>query len=173
MPGCSTTQKILRLTEAISSGLDRKWSTVAVFLDISKPCNTTWHMGLLYKLTHMGLPGELITVIDSYLAHRSFRVRMDGALSAWKPMFAGVPQDSTLSPMLYNLYTSDIAKSIRTELAVHADDICIYDQQKNVGFAHLAVQRHLNVIGRWAADWRINISAQKTKAVFFSKKTRL
>jgi len=173
MPGCSTTQQLLRLTEAISAGLDRKWTTIAVFLDISKAYDSAWHTGLVYKLIHMGLPGELIKVIDSYLAHRAFRVRMDGAVSEWKPMLAGVPQGSTLSPMLYNLYTSDIPKSTRTELAVYADDICIYNQHKSVRFAHLAVQRHLNEIGRWAAEWRIKISAEKTKAVIFSKKTRL
>ena len=63
--------------------------------------------------------------------------------------------------------------STRTELAVYADDICIYDQQKSVRFAHLAVQRHLDEIGRWAAEWSIKISAEKSKAVIFSKKTRL
>jgi hypothetical protein len=40
-------------------------------------------------------------------------------------------------------------------------------------FAHLAVQRHLNEIGRWANEWRININVEKTKAVIFSKRTRL
>ena len=35
------------------------------------------------------------------------------------------------------------------------------------------MQRHLYEIGKWAAKWRINISAKKTKAVVLSKKTRL
>ena len=75
--------------------------------------------------------------------------------------------------MLCNLYTSDIPKSTRTELAVYADDICINDQQKRARFAHLAVQRHLQEIGRWATEWRIEISAEKTKALIFSKRTWL
>ena len=98
--------------------LDRKCPTVAVFLDISYAYDSTWHAVLL-----MRVPGELINVIDSYIAYRSFRVQMDGAVSEWKQMLAGVSQGSTLSPMLYNLYISHIPKSIRTELAVCADDI--------------------------------------------------
>ena len=96
----------------------------------------------------MGLPGELIKVIDSYLAHRAFRVRMDGAVSKWKRTLVVEPVGYMLSPMLYNLYTSDILKSTRTELAVYADDIWNYDQQKRVRFAHLVLQPHLNEIGR-------------------------
>ena len=92
----------------------------------------------------MSVPEELVKVIDSYLAHRSFRVMMDGATSEWRLMLAGVPQGCTLSPMLYNLYTYDIPKSVQTELAVYADDICIYAKNKNLQYARLAVQHHLN-----------------------------
>jgi Reverse transcriptase (RNA-dependent DNA polymerase). len=88
-------------------------------------------------------------------------------------MLAGVPQGSTLSPLLYNLYTSDIPRSVRTELSVYADDIWIYHKNRSARFAHLAVQRHLNEIGRWTNEWRIEIKAENTKAVVFSKRTRL
>jgi Reverse transcriptase (RNA-dependent DNA polymerase). len=67
MPGCSTTQQLLRFTECISSGLDIKCSSVAVVLDISKACDSKWHTGLLYKLIQMRDPGELMKVTDSYL----------------------------------------------------------------------------------------------------------
>ena len=77
---------------------------------------------------------------------------MDNAVSGWRPMLAGVPQGSTLSPLLYNLYTSDIPRSVRTELSVYADDLCIYHKNRSARFAHLAVQRHLNKIGRWANE---------------------
>ena len=76
-------------------------------------------------------------------------------------MLAGVPQGSILSLMLYNLYTSDIPKSIVSELALYADDICIYDKTKNPKFAYLAVQHHLGEIGKWALKWRIKINSQK------------
>ena len=50
--------KLLRLTEAISSGLDRKWTTVAVFLNINKTYDSTWHTGIVYKHIHIGLPSS-------------------------------------------------------------------------------------------------------------------
>ena len=73
----STTQQLLLLTEYISSGLDRKCSTIAVFLDISEVYVSVWHSGFQYKLIQMRVPVKQIKVIGSYLAHKSFRVRMD------------------------------------------------------------------------------------------------
>ena len=55
-----------------------KWVTVAVFLDISKAYDSTWHTGLLLKLIQLNNPGALIKVIYSYLAHRLFSVKMGG-----------------------------------------------------------------------------------------------
>ena len=91
MPGCSTTHQLLRL----------KKSTAAVFLDISKAYDARWHTRLIYKLIKMNVSGKLIKVIDSFLAHRSFRVKIDNAKSGWKPMLAGVQRGSTLSPIFY------------------------------------------------------------------------
>ena len=66
----------------------------------------------------MNFPGELIRVIDSFLAQRSFGVKMDVVRSGGKPIVAGVPQGAILYPMLYNLYTSDIPCSVVSESAL-------------------------------------------------------
>ena len=81
MPGCSTTLQLPRLMEYITSGFERRWSTIAVFLDINKAYDSTWHSGLIYKFIQLKVPFTLITIIDSYLAQRSFRVKMEGAFS--------------------------------------------------------------------------------------------
>ena len=123
----------------------------------------------MYKIIQMYVSVELIKVIDSYLAHKLFRIKMNGAVSEWKSMLVVMPPGSTLYPMLYNIYTSIIPKSIRTELSVYVDDIWIYDQNKSRRFAHLTVQRLLGEVERWATIWRIRISAEEKnkKAVVF------
>ena len=168
--GCSVTHQLVRLTKCISTGFMQKQSTVAVFLDVSKAYDSTWPTGLLYKLSQMQIPSDLIFIIQSYLAQRSFRVKVDGARSSWRPMLAGVPQGSTLSPLLYNLYTADIPQTRTTEIAMYADDVCIYAKTKNLRFAHLAVQRHLSEVEEWAKKWRILINTEKTNCIVFSKK---
>jgi Reverse transcriptase (RNA-dependent DNA polymerase). len=106
--------QLTRLMEYVTSGFEKKMTTIAVFLNISKLYDSMWDTVLIYKLVSMNVPGELMRGIDSFLAQRSFRVKMDGVFSCWRPMLSGVPQGSLFSPLLYKLYISDIPKSIVT-----------------------------------------------------------
>jgi hypothetical protein len=47
----STTLQCVRLTDHVTLNFNNKMSTAAVFLDIEKAFDTTWHTGLLYKLS--------------------------------------------------------------------------------------------------------------------------
>jgi hypothetical protein len=73
-------------------------STAAVFLDIKKAFDETWHLGLLYKLSELKISTSLIKLINSFLSQREFRVSVEGELSSPMDIQAGVPQGSVLSP---------------------------------------------------------------------------
>ena len=100
---------------------------------------------------------------------RSLRQYTIIKLSELKPILAGVPQGSTLFPLLYNLYVLDIPKFIATELAIYADASMMGSTVQDL----LVVQQHLNEIGDWATQWPINNNTDKTKALIFSERTRL
>jgi retron-type reverse transcriptase len=78
--------------------------TAEVFLDIEKAFDTTWHPGLLYKLSVLEFPTSLIKLISSFLSQRKFGVSVEGEMFTPRKMQAGVPQGSVLSPTLYNIY---------------------------------------------------------------------
>jgi retron-type reverse transcriptase len=82
-------------------------STAAVFLDIEKAFDTTWHSGLIYKMSKFEFSTRLIQLISSFLSDRKFRVSVEGEMSTPRAMEAGVPQGSVLSPNLYNIYVND------------------------------------------------------------------
>jgi retron-type reverse transcriptase len=85
-------------------------STAAIFLDIERAFDTTWHTGLLYKLQKSEFSGNLIKLMSSFLSERKFRVSVEVEMSTPRYMEAGVPQGSVLSPTLYNLYINDTPK---------------------------------------------------------------
>ncbi|GBP77239.1 RNA-directed DNA polymerase from mobile element jockey [Eumeta japonica] len=74
---------------------------VAVLLDMEKIFDKMWHDGLIHKLLDTPLPPALISVVTGFLQRRSFCVAVDDVLSVPRPIRAGVPQGSYLSPELY------------------------------------------------------------------------
>jgi hypothetical protein len=101
-------------------------STAAVFLDIGKASDITWHTGLLYKLSEFQFPTSLVKLVSSFLSQRKSSVSMEGENSTPREMQAGLPQGSVLSSTLYNMYINDASKPSNTWylLALFADDTC-------------------------------------------------
>jgi hypothetical protein len=60
----STTLHCMRLADHVTLNFNNKMSTAAVFLDIEKAFDTTWHHGLLYKLSILELSTSVIKLIS-------------------------------------------------------------------------------------------------------------
>ncbi|GFU02601.1 probable RNA-directed DNA polymerase from transposon X-element [Trichonephila clavipes] len=126
----STLHPLLRLTENISEGFQKKKSTGAVFLDIQKAFDRVWINGLTFKLITFKIPHPLIHLIHSYLTNRSFRIRINETLSNEHSVSAGCPQGSLLGPLLFNLYINDIPDYSLTKINLYADDTAIHATYK-------------------------------------------
>jgi hypothetical protein len=84
----------------------------AVFLDIEKAFDTTWHTGLLYKLSKLDFSVSLIKLVSSFPYKRKFFVSVEGKMSTPRIMQARVPQGSFLSLTLFNMYVNDTPQAI-------------------------------------------------------------
>jgi hypothetical protein len=60
-----TTLQCVRLTDHVTLIFNN--NTAEVFLDIEKACDTTWYLGLLYKLPKSQLSVNLIKLISSFI----------------------------------------------------------------------------------------------------------
>lgn len=164
----STTHQLLRVSEDIIQGFERKCYSTAVFLDVAQAFDRVWHDGLLFKMREFGVPYYLLNIIKSFLLDRSFSVRVCGALSTTRPIKAGVPQGAILSPLLYNIYTSDMPTSPNVKSAIFADDTLLYSTHHNIETAILNVQGSLNNVTNWLLKWRISINPTKSEAKIFT-----
>ena len=50
----------------------------SVFLNISKAVDKVWNMGLLFKLESMGISGNLLNLMESFLSKGFQRVLLNG-----------------------------------------------------------------------------------------------
>jgi hypothetical protein len=130
-------------------------ATTAVFLDIKKAFDTTWHPGLIYKLSHFHFLFSLIKLISSLLSSRKFRFMIEGELSTPRNIQGGVPQGSVLSPILYNLCINDTPQTPRVYLALFADDMCLYSTDHEESYVLRKFQRGHTAMESWCERWNI------------------
>jgi hypothetical protein len=76
------------------------------------------------------------------------------------------------SPTLYNLYINDTPQTIGVNLALFADDTCLYATERKEGYVLRKVQRGLNSTSTWCERWNIKINEEKTQAIYFSHQRR-
>jgi hypothetical protein len=87
-------------------------------------------------------------------------------------MKAGVPQGSVLSPTLFNMYVNDTPPAIGVQLALFADDTCLYTSERKEGYVLRKRQRGLNSVEESSKRWNIKINEDKTQAIYFSHRIR-
>ena len=76
IPGHSFFQQLVSITHEIYNAFNCNPSLEVrgVFLDISKAFDKVWHGGLIYKLKHNGIAGDLLRLIESILSGSYQRV---------------------------------------------------------------------------------------------------
>ena len=171
--GHSTTLQVARVVSHAANKLNRKESAVAAFLDVSRAFDRVWHPGLLHKLLKTDTPFHVVRVLACFLRGRTFRVRVESVKSSSHSIAAGVPQGSTLSPALYSLYTNDIPVQQDTLLALYADDVALVTHSLNPVHAARKLQRALDLLPAWLAEWRLALNVSKTQCVSFGHHHRL
>ena len=169
----STEDQIAYLTQEVENGFQRKMKTIAVFVDLTKAFDKVWKEGLLLKLARKEIGGKMYRWIESYLFHRSARVKLDGQLSHLVKIKEGVPQGGVISPTLFTIFIDDIADAISKHVsrALHADDLAIWSSSEHITTATYRTQEALNKISQWAREWLVIINKTKTEATCFSLST--
>ena len=81
-------------------------------LDIAGAFDTVNHKRLLHILRQMGFPVWVVLWVKDWLTGRTATLRFDGKKAAPRPVRAGVPQGSPLSPILFILYISSLYQEL-------------------------------------------------------------
>ena len=99
--GDSCVNDLLPITDDIFHFFDNDLEARRVFMGIPKAFDKVWHDELLYKLKQNRIRDKLLCLLVDFLENRQQRVVLNGQLSSWTKVIAGLPQESILGPFCF------------------------------------------------------------------------
>ncbi|KAG2470177.1 RTBS polymerase, partial [Polypterus senegalus] len=158
-----TEDAIIYMLHRSLSHLDRGSGAVRImFLDFSSAFNTIQPLLLRDKLTEMGVDSHLVAWIVDYLTDRPQYLRLGNCRSDIVFSNTGAPQGTVLSPVLFNLYTSDFQyDSESCHVQKFTDDTaivgCIRSEQEE------EYRKLIKDFVKWCDSNHLHLNTSKTK----------
>ena len=138
-----------------------------VYFDIAKAFDTVSHSKLLYKLRCIGFSNEIIDWIETYLQDRTFRVRVNNCYSTPAYVSSGVPQGSTLGPLLFIIYINDLAQCVKSSSMLLFADDCKLIHQIRTHEDSVSLQLDIDAVVNWYSEWQLALNVDKSCVLCF------
>ena len=169
--GRSCETQLAGLVDELAKSLDNKGQTDLIILDFSKAFDKVPHKKLLYKLNQVGIDGNILKWIETFLTTRHQRVLLEGEMSADLSVTSGVPQGTVMGPLLFLLYINDMPNVVRSNVRLFADDAIIYREISNQDDS-LSLQKDLDALCEWSKAWQMSFNTTKCHAMHVTHKTK-
>lgn len=141
-------------------------------LDIEKAFDKVWLNGLNYKIFQLDLPILLQKFLCNYLSQRTYTIQNKGFNSFKFPSSAGIPQGSSLSPTLFNIFAGDIPLPVFNNSLIlsYADDVTILTTSNSVRHLTDKTNRELNSVISWQEKWLVKTNFTKSTSSIIGKR---
>ncbi|GIX76024.1 uncharacterized protein CDAR_443101 [Caerostris darwini] len=159
----STITAIHNVLEHHKAAEENKQMTCLISLDMSNAFNSVdWDI-LLKKIFSLNIPYYLKRIIHSFLEAR--QAQLDGHIKNYNN---GIPQGSSLGPILWNIYINDLLETNfgpHTKVQAFADDILIMLTAPASYHFTIRSQDVINIIQNWT---RLNLMTVNQQKSFFT-----
>ena len=170
----STATALLHATNEWYEKIDKGLLNGVVFLDLAKAFDTVDHNILLKKLEIHGVRGVSLQWFRSYLYHRSQFCLANNNLSDQHHLSCGVPQGSTLGPLLFLLYINDLPSSVScSNTRMYADDTSISVAALSSKDIESKLNSDLDKIKIWLEANRLSLNVSKSEFMLVGSSPRL
>ena len=107
-------------------------------------------------------------MLKSYLHNRSQYVQIGEDISSTQSIKYGVPQGSTLGPLMFSLYINDLLSATTFHTRLYADDTALFMFDKNLCTLSKRVNDELVNIDNWLKSNKLTPNYTKTKFMIIS-----
>ena len=176
--GHSCETLLLKFQDDIINEVSRNKFVAVLLLDLSAAFDAIDHTLLLKKLkTLYGINDKALKWFESYLSGRTFSVKIRKSESSIEIVLYGVPQGSILGPILFILYTKELASIVRRhnmQLHLYADDSTIYmsldpANVTDIELTIFTIQSCIKDVKEWMTANYMKLNEGKTQLIIFGK----
>ena len=181
IPGNRTSDALLILYNLIDYYCHKnKKHIFGCFVDFQKAFNNIPRYNLFQKLLNQGINGKIYNCIVNLYTEDKACTKVGKSISNFFNMSQGVKQGCILSPLLFNIYLSDLQQNIEKEgndpveispaetlgCIIWADDILLLSKSE------LGLSNMLSTLKTFTEKNGMKINTTKTKAMIFNKNRR-
>ena len=174
-PSYSCHTALTRLVDSWLNNINIKKLTGVVYLDLSKAFDLINHEILLKKLRFYVMNENAIQLIRSFLSNRTQQVISNGIVSNTSISKLGVPQGSTLGPLLFSVFINDLPIAItskKVETDLFADDGTLHAADKNINMVNVELQLALNQVTEWCSLNDMIMNPSKTESMVITTRQK-
>ena len=141
-------------------------------LDLLKAFDTVNHKILISKLENYGVRENSLKLINDYLTNRKQVFHVNNTYSDQQSIVCGVPQGSTLGPLLLSIYVNDQPKASKFETQLFAEDTALFPFDEHLKTLNKDVNYELHNIEAWLNVNKLSLNYSKTKYLLIKPKTK-
>ena len=176
-------ENVFTLKAAVDVRLRKKNRKLfAFFIDFSRAFPSIPHDKLWNKLFEIGVSAKIIRWLKTLYENSTMQIRLNNdCLSSPIDITEGVLQGEILSPLLFNLYISEVEKTLRNSEGVgvnistteqlhmlaYADDMVILSESA------YGMKRKIEALEIYFKDLSLSVNIDKTKILIFQRGGRI
>jgi hypothetical protein len=170
----STETSLLNSTNKWFINMDKGYLNGVIFLDLKKAFDCVNHDILIRKLKLYGCSENTLCWFKSYLTNRRQMCKIGRTISQERVIRCGVPQGSTLGPLLFLLYVNDLPSCLSHSIAsMFADDTNLTTSGKSIEDIQNQLNSDLENIHTWLLTNKLTLNKEKTEYMIISSRQRL
>ena len=117
----------------------------------------------------MGIKGDLLYWIRTFLTRRTQCVNVNGITSSWINVISGIPQGSVLGPLLFVIFINDMPEKVKFNICkLFADDCSLYGPVNETDSNKMEIDLHN--LEKWSKQWQLPFNAKKCKVMHVGSK---
>jgi len=162
-PSFSINDQLLRLNNMIKNQYNTSKPSCLVLFDLENAFDRVWHQAIIYKRQAFRLPVTYFRFILNFLSKRLPYITINKTLSHPTFLHCGIPQESSLSPLLYLLFAADLpALPSNIHTFQYTDDTAFLALSSSIQHINRTLNGAITLLNSCCSKWGLTINSHKT-----------